>query len=422
MLKNRLVGVLAVGLLALAGPVGAGQASGRAFEWSTKSAEAKQLLRDVLARVESFQFGGPTIDLAKKVVTADPDFALGVYYLSAVTPAPGNQAHLDQAVKLAKQASDGERRFIEALAAARAGNGANFAAGIPTLEKLAQDYPGERLVWVILGQMYQGANRAADARRAYEKAQAIAPSLRIRAFLTADDMLAGRYATARTELLAVEKALPADATPFAVHYGIAYSHLYEGQVDQALERLHTFVTRYRDSAAAQNFPEVFAWNSIGRVNLEHGRYDAALAAYQKGYESVPSSSLPEDQKKVWLGRLHHGKCRVLAKMGRHDEAWKEAETVRAMIEGGGEEGKQYLPAYHYLAGYVLLEKGDARAALDHLKQANPDDAFHQLLLARAYERVGEKAAARKAYEGVVGSTANNLERALAYPEAKRKLS
>ncbi len=394
----------------------------RAFELSTRSAEAKKLLREVQARIENFQFGAPTIEIAKSLVAADPQFALGTYYLSAVSPAPGNEAHLAQAVKLAQKASQGERRFIETLALARANNGANFKDGIPGLTALSKDYPGERIVWVILGQMYQNANRPADARRAYEQAQAIAPSSRVRAFLASDDMLAGRYAQARATLQAVEKTLPADATPFAVHYGVAFSYLYEGQVDPALETLHGFIKRYRDVGASQNFPEVFLWNSIGRVNLENGRFDAALAAYEKGYESVPGSSLPDDQKQTWLGRLHHGKCRVLARMGRHDEAWKEAETVRAMIEQGGEAGKQYLPAYHYLAGYVLLEKGDARAALEHLKQANPDDPFHQLLLARAYERLGDAANAKKTYAAVAASTANNLDRALAYPEAKRKLS
>jgi Flp pilus assembly protein TadD len=109
-------------------------------------------------------------------------------------------------------------------------------------------------------------------------------------------------------------------------------------------------------------------------------------------------------------------------MGRHEEAWTEAEKVRKMIEDGGEAGKQYLLAYHYLAGYLKLESGQIDEAVEHLEKANPDDPFHRLLLARAYERKGEKATARVNYEKVVASTANGIERALAYPEAKRKLA
>jgi tetratricopeptide (TPR) repeat protein len=109
-------------------------------------------------------------------------------------------------------------------------------------------------------------------------------------------------------------------------------------------------------------------------------------------------------------------------MGKHAEAWTEAEKVRTMIEEGGEAGQQYLPAYHYLAGYLKLERGEIDEAVEHLEKANPQDPFHRLLLARAYERKGEKEAARKTYAEVVASTANGIERALAYPEAKRKLT
>jgi tetratricopeptide (TPR) repeat protein len=109
-------------------------------------------------------------------------------------------------------------------------------------------------------------------------------------------------------------------------------------------------------------------------------------------------------------------------MGKHQEAWAEAEKVRKMIEDGGETGTQYLPAYHYLAGYLKLESGDVDGAIAHLEKSNPEDPFHRLLLARAYERKGERASARKAYQQVVASTANGIERALAYPEAKRKLA
>jgi tetratricopeptide (TPR) repeat protein len=146
-----------------------------------------------------------------------------------------------------------------------------------------------------------------------------------------------------------------------------------------------------------------------------------MKAYESGYQSVPGSSLPDDQKQIWLGRLRHGRCRVLARMGKHEEAWAEAQQVRKMIDDGGEAGKQFLPAYHYLAGYLKLEAGDNQAAVDELKQANAQDPFHTLLLARAYDRLGDKESARKAYRSVVDSQQNGLERALAYPEAKRKL-
>jgi tetratricopeptide (TPR) repeat protein len=410
-------------LAAAATPGPALATEGARFEWTTKSAEAKQGLAELQQRIENFQFGPANAELAQKIVAADPAFAMGAYYLSAVTPPPGNEAHLAKAVELAKGASDGERRFIEAMKIARANQGAQVQDAIPLLEKLGADYPGERLVQVILGQIYQGQNEPEKARAAFERARQIGPeSARVRAFLANDDLIKGQYDKARQAFLEVEKSLPKGAAPFAVRYGLAFSHLYEGQVDPALAALQTYLAEYKDSGSAQGFPEVFIWNSIARINLENGRLDAAMQAYEKGYESVPGSSLPDDQKQVWLGRLMHGRCRTLAKMGKHQEAWTEALKIKKMIDDGGEPAKQYVPAWHYLAGYLKLEAGDYKTAVEELKQANADDPFQQLLLARAYEKSGEKAEAQQAYRKVVDSRQNGIERALAYPEAKKKLA
>src|SRR5262249_24648074 len=157
----------------------------------------------------------------------------------------------------------------------------------------------------------------------------------------------------------------------------------------------------------------FIWNSIARINLENGRYAEAMKAYERGYESVPGSGLDDTQKKIWLGRFEHGRARTLARMGRMDEAWTEAQKVRKAIDEGGDQAKQFEPAWNYLAGYLKLEAGDPKAAVEYLTKSNPQDPFHRLLLARAYERLGDTANAKKAYQEVVDSTTNNLERALA---------
>jgi tetratricopeptide (TPR) repeat protein len=421
MTRKRALGWVAAGLMLGATTASAGNASGaKKFTWTTESTVAKKGLTELQARIESFQFGTASIELAQRIVAADPDFAMGEYYLSAVSPPPDNQAHLDKAVALAKQASEGERRFIEAMVIARS---PDFQKAIEPLEKLAADYPDERLVYVILGQIHQGAGDGAKARKAFLRAQEIGPpSARVRSFLANDDLLEGHYAKARATFEAIEKELPKGSAPFAIRYGVTFSHLYESNPEAALASLEAYLKEYRESGAAQAFPEVFIFNSIARINLENGHLEAAMEAYEKGYASVPESRLPEDQKQTWLGRLHHGKCRVLAKMGKHEEAWQEAETVRTMITEGGEAAQQFLPSYHYLAGYVKLEEGELEKAVEHLKQADPNDPFNQLLLARAYERLKQPEKAKEAYREILASQNNGLERALAYPEAKRRLS
>jgi tetratricopeptide (TPR) repeat protein len=396
---------------------------GKRFEWTTSSAEAKQMLKELQLRIENFQQGPENRTLAEKMVAADPSFAMGQYYLSVFHPNPDEAfKEYEKSRELAKKASDGERRFIEAMYHARANQGVDFKKAIEPMEAVAKDYPGERLVWVILGQLYTGDGQAEKAKAAYIKAQTIGPkTARIEAFLAGDDLLKGHYGKARASYEAVEKSLPKGSVPFAVRFGVTFSHLYEGNVDAALQSLRTYLAEYKAGGLDQQFPEVFIYNAMARINLENGRLEEAMKNYELGYQSVPGSQLPEDQKQTWYGRLRHGKARVLAKMGKHQEAWAEAEVVREMIEKGGEPAKQYWPAYHYLAGYLKLEAGDHAAAVEHLKQSDQNNPFDVLLLARALEKAGQKDEAKKAYQRVVDSQWPGIERPLAYPEARRKL-
>src|SRR5262249_56045118 len=110
------------------------------------------------------------------------------------------------------------------------------------------------------------------------------------------DLLNGNYGKARATYQAIEKRLPKGSVPFAIRFGVTFSHLYEGHVDEALESLRTYLTEYKSSGLDQQFPEVFIWNAMARINLENGRLEDAMKCYDKGFESVPGSKLPEDQK------------------------------------------------------------------------------------------------------------------------------
>src|SRR5688572_20184064 len=379
--------------------------AGRKFEYKSTSAEARKLLFELQARIENFQAGPENLELAKKIVALDPTFALGQYYLSAVTPVPAEaEKEYMKALELAKKAPEGDRRVIEALYHARVNQGIDFKKAIEPMEKMARDFPGERWVHILLGQLLNGDAQGEKARAAFEKARAIGPrSARVEAFLAGNDLLKGQYGKARATYLDVEKSLPKGAVPFAIRFGVTFSHLYEGNVDAALDSLRTYLAEYKAGGLDRQFPEVFIWNAMARINLENGRLDDAMKAYEKGYESIPASNLDDIQKKTWLGRLHHGKARTLARMGKHEQAWAEVETIKKMIEEGGKDAEQYWPAFHYVAGYAKLESGDYAKAAEHLEKSDPKDPFQTLLLARAYEKLGNKEKAKEAYRRVVES-------------------
>ena len=392
----------------------------RRIEFSTASAEAKAQAMETIRRVETFQGGAKGIESATKAVEADPQFAFGHYLIAVNSPQAQAKPHFDKAAELAPRASEAERRYMEAHALNRAQKGAE---ALEAFKKLAADYPGDRMVQMMIGQIATGEGRLDEAKAAYLKALAMdGTTPRVHAFLGNVLSLRTDYAGAREHFKHALERKAEGTAPGAIHFGHALTYVYEGKVDDALSALRTFADEYRRTGGQAGLPEVFIWNAIGRINLENGRLPEAMAAYEKGFESVPGSSISERDKKLWTGRLHHGRGRTLARMGKHAEARKEAETLKKMIDEAGEDGKDFVPAYHYLAGYIELEAGNAKGAVEHLKQADQSDPFHLLLLGRAYEKLGDKQEARATYEKVVAVRQQGLDRALSYPEAKKTLA
>jgi tetratricopeptide (TPR) repeat protein len=390
------------------------------IEFTTESREAKDYVAQIINRIETFQFGPELNALAKKAVEADPKFAFG-YYLIATTAATPEETkqNNDKAVELAKNASEGERRYIEAVLLTRA---QKPVEALPLFLDLTKQYPDDRMVLMLLGQVYANLGKVDESNAAFEKAKKIDGSTpRVYTFLGNNEVLKGNYGKAR-ELFNTSLAKQVKGSaPFGPNYGLAYTYIYQGDIKSAVKTLEAYAADYQTSTQQQSFPAVFIWNSIARLHLEYGKAEDAMKAYEKGYATIPGSNLDEMQKKIWLGRLHHGQARTLAKMGRRDEAWKEAEVIKKMIEEGGKNGEQFWPSYHYVTGYLKLEAGDYAKAVEELKQTDLTDPFHKLLLARAYDKSGDGASAQKLYKEIIEFNQLTLERALAYPEAKRKL-
>jgi tetratricopeptide (TPR) repeat protein len=393
------------------------------IEWGSSSKDAVQHVTAAIALMEQAAPGARYREAAEKAVAADPNFALAHFLVGLTYQGNERKPHMDKAQELAAKAPEGERAFI---AASLTGD---RDQAIPAFEALDKTYD-EPLVSIRLGQLYleryqRGKPQDGDldkAKAALEAAIALnKQSARARFTLANVLVLKNEYAAAREHLAAALPLIAPGVPPGQVRYGTAMTYLYEGKSKDAIKALEPYVEEYRTSPSMA-FPEVFVHNSIARIHLESGDAEQALVHYKKGFEAVKNSTtMKEEDKTVWLGRLHHGTGRSLAKLGKHKEAWAEADVVKKMIDDAGDKGKPYVEAYHYLAGYLKLEAGETAAAIEHLKQADAEDPFHKLLLARAYEKAGEKEKARAAYQEIVDNKVTNLERALSYPEAKKKL-
>lgn len=413
--KNLTARGLALAMLLLAAP-GFAQ---KKLTLTTHSPAAKENFVQAIRALESFQFQEFT-GFAQKTVAADSNFAMAHMLMAATVGPQQRQKHIDKFVALAPAASQGEQVYLQGMAHFYKNEDDKALASFQQLSKML---PDERMVYMMLGNVQRRKGDYAGAIASFEAANKIDASLpRATSFIGDCYLLQEKYEQARAHYKQVVSKVDPDASPFGPFFGQIWADLYEGKPDPALKTLDEYLDRYNRNGAAQGFPPVWIWNHKGRINLEFGRAAEALRCYETGYKSVPpspASAIDSVEKIVWLGRMHHGRARALAKMGKHDEAWKIVEEVKKMIEGGGKEGEQYWPAYHYLAGYVKLESGDYKAAIEHLKQSDLNDPFHKLLLARAYLKTGDKAQAVKLSEEITKFNTNNIERALSYPQAKK---
>jgi tetratricopeptide (TPR) repeat protein len=381
---------------------------------------ARAEVRETLALVDSFAPNVRVRAAAEKAVAADDKLAIAHYLEGATYFGDEAKAHLDKAAQLAANAPQSERMFVEAALLQRAHKDEE---AIAAFESLKQIWPREPLVRMALAELYQASGKFDRALDAAEVAVEKAPdSARAHQILGSVLISKEQYDRAREQFQMARDHLAPKAAPGSVWFGLAQSYVYEHKTKPAVETVRAFLDAYR-GAEGNTIPEVFIWNAMARIQLEGGEAKSAIATYEQGFESVKrAADLPERDKKIWEGRLHHGRGRTLAHLGKPKEAWAEAEIVKKMIDENGEAAKEFLPSYHYLAGYLKLEAGEIPAAIEELKQAQAnDDPFRALLLARAYEKAGQKDEAHAQYQKVVSTTRNSLERALAYPEAKKKV-
>jgi tetratricopeptide (TPR) repeat protein len=226
--------------------------------------------------------------------------------------------------------------------------------------------------------------------------------------------LAGRYAEAR-EHLRIALKLAAPSARDMVLSALAVSHAFEGNARDAA----TYYTRQFDTQTAAGQPATAAAtaNALARVYLETGQVDEAEKWYRTGFETgLMAVGLTPAQRDLWEFRWQSAAGRIAARRGRVAEARAAAAEAKAVVDRGTNPDQvPYLP---YLTGYIEFFAGNYRKAIDALSTGNLDDPFVAGLVARAYEKLGDRARAREYYERVMASNAHSINAAFSRPLAR----
>ncbi|MFQ6114354.1 MAG: tetratricopeptide repeat protein, partial [bacterium] len=446
---------------------------------TTKSDEARKIFLDGRQMFENIRFN-ESRDYFSQAIKEDPDFAFAhLYYAFTAPSAMVFQKHLQKAVALKSEVSEGERLMIEAV---QAGTKNNPLKAMELWQQLVQKFPKDKRVHYFLGANYYGRDEDDKAIAEFSKVIKIDKD-----FAPVYNLLGYTYRE-KEDYEKSEEAfknyidlLPDEANP---HDSLADLYTKMGKHEDAI--------KHYKKAIALNPKFAFSQRKIGTNMMFMGKYDEARDAFRKAMEMevtpagkitskgmIGFSYLYQDNHQEALANadeaikmaakadlpeiaagIHSGKCRVYIETGNLDAAEKSVAECRKVVEGSelmasikenfakqalfdetliaakqkdfkiamakADEHKAKIEAgkdpkemenHHELLGYVYFEKGDYAKSIEHLKQADQENPFALYYLAVAESKAGDKVKAAELFKQVANWNENSLNYALVRSKA-----
>jgi tetratricopeptide (TPR) repeat protein len=281
-------------------------------------------------------------------------------------------------------------------------------------------FPDDPLALVAEGNKAKAQGRYDDASAYYQRAIRLDPrsfEAHLGLGMTLD--LKGQYADAETELNRALGYAPENARQDrdSALSALAVSYAFRGDIDGAqryYEKLYDFqiATARLDNAASTA-------QTIGRAYLDAGDTRTASQWFQTGQDAVHKmSGLAGDQIDLWQMRWEHAQSRIAARSGNPEEAETHLANMKRLVDKGGLNAAQQ-PNYQYLVGYNAFYAGDYDAAIAALQHADPRDPTIMTMIAEAYAKKGDPAAAKTYVDKVAVLPLHTLQGALARSNVKK---
>ncbi|MCH8957631.1 tetratricopeptide repeat protein [candidate division KSB1 bacterium] len=449
---------------------------------TTKSGEARKLFLEGLQLSENLR-GDEAREFFSKAIEADPDFAYAhLYRAFSATSAEDFQEHLDKAVALAPNVSEGERLTIEGV---RANVDNNPVKAVEIYEQLVEKFPNDKRARQFLGGSYGGQDEDDKAIAQYQKAIEIDEN-----FATAYNSLGYAYIQ-KEDYYEAERAflnyidlIPGEANP---HDSIADMYTRMGRHDDAIEHYMkavklnpkfslsqrnigtnlVFMGNYEDGreafrkAMAMEMTEtakVTDMNQIARSHLYEGNFEQAIAAYdesikmaqeaglsgrianihsqkcyvhlESGHLAKAEQSLAECKKTVMASDLRQSlkdnfakgaiaqEALIAAKKGDFEAALAKADEHLAKIQEDNDPSE--VQDHHGLLGLIHFEKGDHTQAIEHLNQGDQEDPYTLYHLAVAESKAGDPARANELFSKVADMNQDLFGYGLGYALVRSK--
>ena len=424
---------------------------------TTKSNEARDEFLKGRALSEKLQ-AQDSLQHYDKAIALDPEFATAELARANSSPtAKEFFEHLNKAVSLAGNASEGEKLFI--LANQSATNG-DLVKQKELLEKLVAQYPNDERARFALGGYYFAQQQFDQAIQQYKKATEIAanysPAYNILGYAYRQQ---GDYPDAEQAFKKYIELIPNDPNPYdsygelllkmgkfddsiaqyrkalsidpnfvASHFGISADLLYMGKPAQAEAELQQIVDKARSDGevrtalfgmavvaadganfqkAAQQLDKEFAvaqkkndmasmaadLQAKGNILAQTSNLDQAQQAFDRSLQLTEASGLSQEIKDN-AKLIHHYNLAGLD-ISRKDFVAAKQETEAFRQGAANSKNPALSKQAHELEGRIALAEKDYDKAIAELQQSNLQNPQNLYRLSLAYQAKGNTAKAKE---------------------------
>ncbi len=429
---------------------------------STNSDEARQAFLDARELFSKIRIDEAREGFSK-AIEKDPDFALAHLYRALTSTSQTDfEEHLQHAISMSAKTSEGEQLLIKAVQANAENNPVkaielteklvqmfpedkrahsflgNYYNGLDMDDKAIAEFltvikidPKYAPAYNLLGYLYREKEDYAKAEEAfnkyiqllpeeanphdsmadlltkmgkfeeaiehYKKAVELNPTFAFSQRKVGDNLaFMGKYDEAREayyEAMAKEVTESGKAVDMA---RVARSYLYENNTPEALSYYDQAIAIAKE--AGNNALEANLHVVKCRVYIENNDFEAAKASMAACLAVVDNSDLSATVKEGFAKNALFHAALMASKTKNYSEAMAKAEAYKQKVTNS--DNPREMENYHELMGLILLDKGDYAKAVDHLKQASPDNPYAMYHLAMAESKAGDMEAAAKSFKKV----------------------
>jgi tetratricopeptide (TPR) repeat protein len=228
-----------------------------------------------------------------------------------------------------------------------------------------------------------------------------------------------QHEKAREQLDVLLNTAKNDGQKRAACFAMAVSYTDEGDMEGAMKCVED---QYKIAEATDD-KQSMAGDMVlkGNILYEMGKYDEALASYEKGLDYTLKANVTKGVKVNAKRFSKYNKARVAIRQGNLDIARTLAAEFHK--EADAAENTFQIWLAHELNGLIAFKEGNFDVALNELWQANRQNPYNYYRMAVVCNEKGDVAKAKKMCEKAANYNAlNNMNQSFIRNKAKKLMS